>query len=244
MKTKFFTLLAGIVLATGTAFACDDSTAVKKCTFDQSDEFKFWQGIDIGVNGYFNSSNTIQTPAGYNFLELDYARSRSIGLNLAQYNLHIYKNYVNVVTGIGFEWNSYALRNNVSLVQDAPNVVGIEEPYNFSKNKLKTTWVNVPLMLEFNTSKDEEKSFHVGVGATFGYNIFRNRLKQEFAVDGDEQKRVTKDDFNVNPFRYGATARVGYGNYTLFANYGLSTLFKEGRGPKVYPFSAGVSLNF
>lgn len=244
MKTKLYTLLAGLVLATGTVFACEDSCTTKK-SFHANDEFHFWSGVDIGVNGYYNTANnSLETPSGYGFLELDYARSHSIGLNLAQYNLHIYRNYVNLVTGFGLEWNSYALRNNVSLVQDAPTVTGIEEPVNFSKNKLKTTWVNVPLLLEFNTSKDEERSFHVGVGATFGYNIFRNRLKQEFDISGEEHKRVTKDDYNVNPFRYSATARVGFGNYTLFANYGLSTLFKENRGPKVYPFSAGVNLSF
>lgn len=245
MKTKFYTLLAGIVFSAGTAFACDDSLAVKKCCFETNDEFKFWQGIDLGVNGYYNSSNnSLETPAGYDFLELDYSRSHSFALNLAQYNLHIYKNYVNLVTGIGFEWNSYSLRNNVSLVPDAPMISGINEPLNFSKNKLKTTWVNAPLLIEFNTSKVEERSFHIGLGATFGYNIFRNKLKQEFGLNGEEHKRVTKDDYSINPFRYSATARVGYGDYTIFANYGLSSLFKEGRGPKVYPFSAGVSLNF
>ena len=98
-------------------------------------------------------------------------------------------------------------------------------------------------MLEFNTSKNENHSFHIGVGAEFGYNIFQNRLKQEYSINGDEQKRKTKDDFNINPFRYSLTARVGYGKYTVFANYGMTSLFKANQGPKVYPFSAGISID-
>jgi hypothetical protein len=98
-------------------------------------------------------------------------------------------------------------------------------------------------MLEFNTSKDEDRSFHIGAGVEVGYNIFRNRLKQEYMFQGDEQKLKTKDDFNINPFRYSLVGRVGFGKYTLFANYGMSELFKSGQGPKVYPFSDGISIH-
>ncbi len=207
-------------------------------------EFKYWQGLDIGVNGYLTPTNSLQVPIGSPFLELDYSRSHSIAWNMGQYNLKIVKNYVQVVTGIGLEWNSYAFRNNWSLDADSPTVTASETNIDYSKNKLKTTWVNIPVLLEFNTSKEDDKSFHIAVGVTGGYNIFRNRLKQEYTVDGIESKRKLKDDFNVNPFRYAATARVGYGDFSIFANYQLNEFFKENRGPALYPFSAGISLNF
>jgi hypothetical protein len=240
MKTKFYSLLAAVLLTSSAAFACCDSTSCSK----NDDSFKFWQGFDIGVNGYFNSKNAITTPEGYSFLELDYARSHSFSWNMAQYNLHLYHNYINLVTGIGLEWNSYAFRQNISLSTNSNVVTGAEEPLEFSKNKLRTTFLNAPVMLEFNTNKNPEKSVHIAVGATFGYNLFRNKMIQEFSVNGDAQKRKTKDDFNINPFRCSLTARVGYGNFTVFANYGLSTLFKASQGPKVYPVSAGVALSF
>lgn len=240
MKTKFFTLLAGLLFAAAPAIACGDSCSTK-CNY--GGDFKYWQGLDIGVNGYFNkNTSSIETPSGYGFLELDYSRSRSFAWNIGQYNFHIVKNYVNVVTGIGLEWNSYALRNNVSLLPNSDSISAISESIDFTKNKLKSTWINAPLLLEFNTSKNANNNFHIGAGMTFGYNIFQNRLKQEFSMNGDEQKRKVKDDFNINPFRYSATVRVGFGDFTLFANYGLSELFKANRGPVVHPFSAGVSL--
>src|SRR5687768_11726340 len=110
MKTKLYSIVAGLFLSTTSAMACDDSSHV--VNINLSGRYHYWSGFDFGVNGYLNRSNTIETPSGYDFLELDYARSHSFAWNIAQYNLHIYKNHVNLYTGIGLEWNSYSLRNN------------------------------------------------------------------------------------------------------------------------------------
>ncbi len=240
MKTKIFSLLATVLLASNTAFACGDSTCVK----GNNDGFKFWEGFDIGVNGFYNTKNSLSTPEGYGFLELDYARSHSFAWNMGEFNIHLYHNYVNLVTGLGLEWNSYAFKQNISLATHANTVTAVNESLDFSKNKLRTTFLDAPLLLEFNTSDNPERSVHLAVGATFGYNVFRNKMIQEFSVNGDNQKRKIKDDYNINPFRYSLTARAGYGNFTVFANYGMTSLFKTNEGPKVYPFSAGVSLSF
>lgn len=239
MKTKFYSLIAALLLA-GSAFACSDSTACK----NDNGDFKFWNGFDFGVNGYFNSKNTLTTPENYDFLELDYARSHSFAWNMGQYNVHLFHNYINLVTGIGVEWNSYAFTKNISLATNANTVTGINESTEFTKNKLRTTFLNAPVLLEFNTSKYPQKSVHIAAGVTFGYNIFKNKQIQEYTSNGDSQKSKTKDDFNINPFRYSLTARAGYGDVSLFVNYGLSTLFKANQGPKVYPVSAGLSLAF
>jgi hypothetical protein len=244
MKTKFYFLAAALILfGTPKMFACDDST---KCIhITTAGSYHYWAGLDIGVNGYMNKTYAIETPSGYDFLELDYARSRSFAWNIAQFNVPLYKNHIQLVTGIGLEWNSYSLRRNVTLDANSNTVSATAENFDFSKNKLKSTWLNAPLLIEFNTNnKDDARSFHFAGGVTLGYNVFRNRLKQEYNLDGQDHERKLKDDFNINPFRYSLTARVGYGNCSLFANYALNTLFKEGKGPSVYPFSAGVSLSF
>lgn len=239
MKKIFYSIAAFTLISVNALAHCEDSICEKP-----KDKFKYWEGIDIGLNGYMTPSNSLSVPSGSSFLELDYARSRSIAWNMGQLNIPIAKHYVQLVTGFGLEWNSYSFRNNWSLNPDAANVTATEENIDFTKNKLKTTWVNVPLLLEFNTGKNEDKSFHLAVGVTGGYNLFRNRLKQEFNDEGNSVKRKVKDDFNVNPFRYALTARMGIGHYSVFANYSLSEMFKANRGPELYPFSAGFTLNF
>src|SRR6185436_5781274 len=149
MKTKFYSLLTALLL-TGAAFACGDTT---KTVSKHDDGFKFWQGFDIGVNGYLNAQNSMTAPEGYNFLELDYARSHTFAWNMGQFNVHLCHNYINLVTGVGLEWNSYAFRQNISLSTNSNMVTGISESLEFSKNKLRTTFINAPVLIEFNTSK-------------------------------------------------------------------------------------------
>ena len=59
-------------------------------------------------------------------------------------------------------------------------------------------------------------------------------------IDGNKSK--DRGDFNISPFRYGATARFGYKGINLFGTYYFSTFFKNGRGPEMFPFTIGIGL--
>jgi len=212
---------------------------------DDDDSFSHWQGFDLGVNGLLNAQNTTEMPNGYNFLDLNYGRSFSFGLNLIEKNIHLIKgkNYLNIVTGLGFEWNSYGFKNSITLDPDANYISAFQDSgITYQKNKLRTCFLNVPLFLEINTSDNPYKSFHLAGGLTFGYKL-GSRTKQEYEIDGYEFDVNKKDDYNLNPFRYSATVRAGYGGFTVFANYALSELFEKNKGPKLYPFSIGLSLS-
>jgi hypothetical protein len=209
-------------------------------------DFKYWRGIDFGVNGLLTAQNSVELPAGFEFLELNYAKSYFFSLNFFQKNIHIYRNNVNLGTGLGFSWYHYNFRNPYTLT---PNVnyqtATYDSTIKYSRNRLGLTYLNVPLFLEFNTnSKDAKNSFHIAGGMEFGYNVFTNLLKQKYEIDGHKIKTKQEDDFNINPFRYDVIARVGYGDFTIFGKYSLSTLFEKGKGPVLYPFTAGLSLNF
>ena len=61
--------------------------------------------------------------------------------------------------------------------------------------------------------------------------------------EGTEKgKDKTRNDFNLSQFRYGLTARIGYGGFRVFANYYPTPLFEEGKGPELYPFTVGLIL--
>jgi hypothetical protein len=59
---------------------------------------------------------------------------------------------------------------------------------------------------------------------------------------GEKSKEKNKGDFNLSPLRWGVTARVGYKDVSLFANYYMTSLFKPGRGPELYPFTIGLAI--
>ena len=208
-----------------------------------NEEFKHWTGFEIGVNGLLDYNNKLDAPEGSTFLELNYARSIHFGLNLFEKNFHIYENYVNLVTAFGFDFKHYALKNNVTLNSDATYLDASIDEVKYKKNTLNVSYIKAPLMLEFNTSKKANHNFHVAFGAQFEYRI-HSVLKQKYDLNDKHNKIKQRDDFNLEPFLYTATAHIGYNNVTLFANYGLNRLFKKDKGPQVYPFTAGVNFNF
>ncbi|MCA6363434.1 MAG: DUF2807 domain-containing protein [Bacteroidetes bacterium] len=228
----------------GSDFVDDERSEREKDADD--DDFKFWRGLDFGVNGYLSADNQIQLPNGFEPFELNYAKSYVFGWNMFQKNLHIYRNNLNLGTGLGLTWYHYNFKGNYTLASNVPfQTSAFDSTRNFSRNRLNMCYVNVPLFLEYNSNNnDADHSFHVAAGMQFGYNIFRNKVKQRFEMDGQTQKRTFKDSYNVNPFRFDAIARIGYGEFTLFGSYSLTTLFEREKGPVFYPWSAGLSLNF
>lgn len=223
----------------------NDERSKREKHADDSD-FEFWEGVDLGVNGYLTADNKIELPAGFDFLELNYAKSYFFSWNMFQKNIHIYRNNVNLGTGVGMSWYHYNFRNAYTLTPNAGyQTATFDSTIKYSRNRLGLTYVNVPIFLEFNTNNNDAKnSFHIAGGMEFGYNVFNNLLKQKYEVDGHRIKTRQKDDFNINPFRFDVIGRIGYGDFTIFGKYSLSTLFEKGKGPVAYPFTAGFNITF
>lgn len=218
-----------------------EARSSKDSLHDYNSDFKHWQGLELGVNGLMDYKNTLNVPDGATFLELDYAKSYQFGLNLLEKDFHIYKNYINLVTGLGFNFNHYALENNVTINADTSYIWATNDSIKYRKNKLNVSTIRVPLMLEINTSKNANKNFHIAAGMEFAYRI-HSVTKQRFDLDDKHYRIKQRDDFNLEPFSYGLAARIGYNNVTVYANYSLSRLFKKNAGPQVYPVTVGVCL--
>ncbi len=206
-------------------------------------EFHNWAGFGIGVNGWTSGGSFI-LPKNQKYMELNYGKSLNFQLNPLEKDIHIYKNYVNLVVGLGFEWSQYEFRNRTKLNPDSSYTSGIIDSsnvFNYRKNRFKTTFVNVPVLLEFNTSKNPHKAFHIAFGVIGGYKL-GSRTRQVLELKGEDIKLIRKDNYNLNPFRVNAHASIGYNNFTLYADYALTPLFESGRGPELFPFTFGVKL--
>lgn len=206
--------------------------------------FDNWAGFSVGVNGLLTPGGAFTQPAKYNYLDLNYSRSINFQLNFFQKNFHIYKNYVNLVTGFGIEWRRYMLDNKTTLNADSSFTWGTIDSTNkisYNKNLFKSTMLQVPLLLEFNTGRKPSKSFHIAVGA-IGQFMVNSKTKQKLEIDGDSYTKIRKDNYNMSPFQVKAHASVGYGNFTMFGEYNITPLFDSKKGPEVYPFVVGVRL--
>jgi hypothetical protein len=213
-------------------------------TKSASNNIKHWRGFSMGINGYMSKSGGMNMPKTLQFLDLNYARSLNFQFNIIERNFNLVQNYFKVVTGFGFDYHIYALANRTDLNPDTSYTWGTMDGnpgQKYLKNRLRCTYLQVPLLLEFNTSNDPEKTFHVAFGV-IGQYLISSRTKQVIEEDGYEYKKIKKDDYNMSPFAAKAHINLGYKNWTIFSEYSLTSLFQPGKGPELYPFTAGIRL--
>jgi hypothetical protein len=207
-----------------------------------ADDYARWGGFYFGVNGLLTSDNSITLPNSANYLDLDYSKSVHFQLNIAEKRFQLGTPHVGLTTGLGFEFNRYEFKRNVNIGYNSDSIWGrIDTTISYNKNFLKATYLQVPLLIDITTHKDPNKAFQFSFGVIGGYKI-GSKMKLKYEVDNNKNKDKSKGHYNVNPFKLSATARLSYKNVTVFANYGLTTVFEKNRGPEVYPFSAGLAL--
>ncbi len=226
--------------------ASDSSEASRPVGLDTTSALTHWSGIDLGVNFIVNENNSTNLGEGNEWLDLQYERSLSWRFNLLEHKVKLIDEYVGLVTGLGLTYNSYGFRREVTVFSNTKALPDttfgvIDSVIQFNKTKLRVTYVHVPLMLEFNTSKNPKRSFHVAAGVIGGWKI-SSITKQKFESEGTEHIVRRSQDFNLTPWTLDATARVGYRNFTAFITYGITPLFKDGKGPEVYPVTVGITV--
>lgn len=203
-----------------------------------------WSGFGINANGFLTSENKLATGSELGFLELDPAKSLGIQLNLFEKRFPIIKGYLGVTTGLGFQWNRYALKNNVDITSSNDTIFGVENATkNYTKNTLSSVYLQAPLLLQINTNKDPNESWTISAGVVGGIRI-GGMQKTKWEVEGNNNKNKTKDDFNFSPFSASLMALIGYGDWNLYMTYNLTDVFNEGSALSLRGVNAGILLSF
>ncbi len=202
-----------------------------------------WSGFGINANGFINTNNEFASTTQLSFLTLDPAKSIGFQWNFAEKRFPIIKDYLGVVTGLGFQWNRYSIKGDYdfNVVNDTlvANATGI----NYTKNTLSSTYLQAPLLLQISTNKNPNKAWNISAGIVGGIRLDARQI-QKWEADDKKNKDKTKDDFQFNPFQASLMATIGYGDWSLYATYGLSDVFNEGSAPKVRGVNAGILLSF
>jgi hypothetical protein len=156
--------------------------------------------------------------------------------------------------GLGVEWTNYFFEEGWTIANN-DGITGPSGRYNaggldntLSKSKLLTVHVNVPLMIQFEIPNKRSNSFWSGHRGFFvqagviGSMKIGSHTKVKVMESGHKEKDYSS--FNLNLLRYELTARAGYGCLGIYVNYQMTPLFEKDHGPELYPFSAGISLQF
>lgn len=211
---------------------------------DPKYQLTWWNGVDLGVNGILNKDygmNLSQDPST-GMLEPRYGSSRYISFNFAQVKGRIVKDYVGITTGLTFQIYNYKFSgsNELRFVSDSMFIAPTGEK-NVSKNKLRAEYLGIPVMLEFNTSLDPKKSFHITAGV-IGKVRLGNMYKQKFSFDGNDNKTALKGDLGLNRWAADAVLRIGYRRLTIFGQVGLLPMFDNAGTQDFYTFATGFYI--
>ncbi|MCO4805961.1 MAG: outer membrane beta-barrel protein [Flavobacteriales bacterium] len=218
----------------------DDTTYYKD---NQGDNVSHWAGVRIGVNGFL-SNEGLPLPASHRFLELDYGKSVCVDVNLLEKDFRLYKQHIELVTGLGMHFANYTFKNKyTTLLNTDPLSASVDSTILLDKNKLRATYLTAPLMLGFSTHKDESKAFRFAAGGQVSWRI-ASKLKQQYNFGGQTFKPRIKSDYDLNPLLFHAIASMGYGPINLVATYGLNTLFESNKTVALNPFDVGVQIMF
>lgn len=194
--------------------------------------------LDLGFN-WLMSGGSFNLPTTESDFETEPLRSTNVAVHFLPTHFNMAKGKVSLLTAITFDNNRYQFRNDVTLQPGQPNVTVFQDSVKFKKNKLNTWYAQVPLLLSFQTKPDNmKKNFHVGIGGFAGLNLGAS-TKQKSEERG---KTILRDDYNLNPLRYGVTARIGFGNIEFYSTYTLSSLFRDGQGPEFNNINFGIAL--
>jgi hypothetical protein len=183
------------------------------------------KGFSRGVSVYFMIDKPFKGNPQY---------SVAFGLGVANSNI--------------FFQNMQVLVEQTSPTLQFPNVTGNVTANHFKKYKLATTYLELPVELRYTAHPEREaKSFKMALGIKTGIILdAHSKGKDLLDAQGGVVSDYTQKESSTNYFstaRLVTTARVGYGNFSLFGNYQITSVLKPGTGPNFQFFQIGVGLS-
>ena len=228
----------------------DEGTSIKttrapKESEEEEKEKKFegsWGGVELGANMFHLENYSMYNHDLEGFFDINTPKSVTVNLNFAEFNFSNKRKTVALVTGMGFSFMDYRFDRDMSITKDEETGVIMPLPLSgeAEKSKLSVSYLTVPMIFQIATPlKMNNTPLMLGAGVIGGLNI-GSHTKIKYHDAKDKERR----SFNINPLKYDLTGRIGMGSLSLFANMGMTSLFKANKGPDIRPLSVGILFSF
>ncbi len=204
-------------------------------TINESTRKKFSTVFDLYTDIWMNVPDSIDVRTinqGVNFLGL--------------YDYRFGKSNFSIAFGAGF--GSHNFYSNGFVVKDSTGdsqlrpMSSLYPGKSYDRNKISYTYLDIPIEFRLRTKKD----IRAALGFKFGFLIdSHTKYKGDNYLDPQSTDYLFvkfKDVPNIEKFRYGITARLGWKFINLTGFYSLTGMFKKDQGPDMYPVSIGISL--
>jgi hypothetical protein len=158
------------------------------------------------------------------------------------YDFPIAKSNFSFAAGIGIGSSNVYLSNQEIVLTDTPATQArfIAETKDYKKYKLTTAYLEAPFELRFFGNKDNRnKGFKAAAGLRVGTLIgahTKGKVNNTKVVEKINTKNYLEN------WRFAATGRLGWGNFSVFGAYNLTNLYKENQGPAITPYQIGLCI--
>lgn len=248
MKKLIVFIIASFIVLSSIAQDREDVTRGTFGKLSQSDRLVVDVFSDIWMKAPSDSMDIKQINRGANVSvvhEFPFGNSNfsfATGLSIGCHNL--YSNAMPV--------KSFSLDSNGTKVFDGKTVftkipsksADGSQDINFKNNKFTVIYADIPLEFRYRLKNN---AFKLYLGGKVGI-MLSNHTKyhgdnfNEVYPTGTIRIKEYKIP-NVERFRYGLTARIGWKWIQVFGYYSLSHLFKKDKGPDMYPISVGLTIS-
>lgn len=230
--TKYFLAAILWVGMHTSAMAQTESNQAKKAYSMPSRDYVM---IQIGTEQWTNSPDSIKmTTLG-----------RVFNAYLC-YDFPIAKSNFSFAAGVGMGTSNIYFKNQIVNISDTTPAIQFlpESTPAYKKYKLSTAYVEAPFELRFFGNKDNRNvGFKAAIGLRVGA-LISSKTKGKYTLNNKPiiDKVVTKR--YIETWRYAATLRLGYGNFSIYGAYNISNLFRINSGPEnIRPIQVGVSIS-
>lgn len=146
--------------------------------------------------------------------------------------------------------NMYFKNTDIGLGGNVPTLTfsPTDSTNHFKKYKLSTAYAEVPLELRYSSRPDQpNKSVKVALGIKGGILIGaktkgKNLVNKSGTAISDRTEKIASSSY-LNKNRFAATARVGYGIFSLFASYNLTPVFKSNVASDIKLLQVGLTIS-
>ena len=193
--------------------------------------------LQFTYNNWFKKPDSIKTkPFGYGFN------------GYLCYDFPIKKTSLSFAAGLGVS-TSVTYLNQQRLINTDTGAAGAQATFapdpvdtNYKRYKFVTTYLTAPFELRYFGNKENRNiGFKAAIGLQIG-TLLGAHTKAITSVSGSNIKYKEGTKRYLSPWNFAATARVGWGNLSIFASYNLTNVFKENAGPEITPASAGICI--
>lgn len=202
--------------------------------------------VEFGFNTLNNKPDELKT---------NFFRSRTVNI-YHQYPVRIFGENSGFTfnPGLGLGLDKLAFTNDRNLFVNretgSSQLLEIEDVYGedieVDGNNFSMNYVDIPLEFRYHFNKSNyDKGFRLTLGGKLGV-LFDSQTKIAYTdANGLQRKIKDKQQYGLNPIRYGVYTKLGFPGFNVWGYYGLNSVFEKEKGPfntEANQISMGISI--